>query len=171
MYCPLAISKPDTAFQSVQNPLINKCFILQNCSSSSIHCSLFHLAASQCIQKNTSCMDYVQYTGGYVAGWRVLSIEEHAISISVSKTHIFSASEVYSTDRSDHQYCGGYAKWISYIVSMDESVRYRTTKTAQGGCWWFYLIGRMIFYRQSNSDLDFVVLLLYSDLDEIPLVC
>ena len=41
-------------------------------------------------------------------------------------------TKVCSTDRSHHQYCGGYAKWIRNIISMDEGVQYRTSKTVQG---------------------------------------
>ena len=132
MYCPLTISKPDNCNSVVQNPKIIKCFILQNCSSSSIECSLFDLTASQCIQKRTSCIIHVQCTGGFAVCLHRGAPHQHRRGTPSA------LMRVCSTDQSHHQHCGGCAKWTSYIISMEERVlQYRTTKTVQGvlgGC-------------------------------------
>ena len=93
----------------------------QNCSSLSVQCSLFDLTASQCIIKSTHCTNYVQYVGGHARKWKVFSKEEH--TISTEKVHL-----------QCRQGCGIR---ISYIISMDEGVQCKTTKTAYwvvGGC-------------------------------------
>ena len=42
-----------------------------------------------------------------------------------------------SREEARHQYDGGYTVWTCHIINIEESVQYRTTKTAQGvvgGC-------------------------------------
>ena len=86
----------------------------------------------------------------------------------------FSTEEcAINTEKAPHFQCRqGCDTLISYIIRMDDDLQYETTKTAQvvvGGYVVFIL--KMIFYRQSLCNLDFILLLLYIDLDEIPLVC
>ena len=79
----------------------------------------------------------MHYRGGYAVGWRVFSTEEHTISSQYGGDTPPMQTRVCSTDLSHHQYSGGSATWISYIISIDEGVQYRTTKTTQGavgGC-------------------------------------
>ena len=44
---------------------------------------------------------------------------------------------------------------------LGQGVQYRTTKTAQGGCCWLHLSGRILFYRQTHHGLDFIPLQSY----------
>ena len=65
-----------------------------------------------------------------------------------------------------HHHCGGECGvWISHIISTDKGVQYRTTKTAQGlgGGLWLSLSGKIIFYRQSYLNLNFILLWLYPE--------
>ena len=73
--------------------------------------------------------------------------------------------------KAHHQYGVGYAVWTCDIISTEEGVQQRTTKTAQevlGGC--IYL-GTMIFYRQSYHNPDFILMWLKLDVAAIPLGC
>ena len=70
--------------------------------------------------------------------------------------------KIFSTDVSHDQYGGGASsvQWRACSIHVDLSHR-----QYGGGCavhgyrycsrggWWVYLSGKMIFYRQSNSDL------------------
>ena len=69
----------------------------------------------------------------------------------------------FSTDVSHHQYGGGAASVQWRACSMDLSHhQYREGCAVHGyrycsrGSWWLYLSGKMIFYRQ--SDTDFILL-------------
>ena len=60
---------------------------------------------------------------------------------------------------------------VTHVISTEECVQYRTTKTVQGivgGC--IYL-GKMVFYGQSYYNLDFVPLWLNPDVADIPVGC
>ena len=63
--------------------------------------------------------------------------------------------KIFSTDVSHHQ-CGGGALSVQWrACSMDLSHhQYRGGCVVHGcqNCWWLYLSGKMIFYRQYNPD-------------------
>ena len=61
--------------------------------------------------------------------------------------------------------------WICHIISMEESVQYRTTKTSQGVVGSYIYLGKIIFYRQSCYNPDFVLLWLNPDAAELPSEC
>ena len=85
--------------------------------------------------------------------------------------HIISIKEAHHQHGGGVQYGGGYAVQIRHIISMDEGVQYKTTKTAQGvdgGCSY---LGQMILYKHCYYSLDSILLWLYPDVAEIPLGC
>ena len=102
--------------------------------------------------------------------WRVSSIVE---GIQYRRGISSVSWRISSTDVSHHQYGGApssvwwrvfrYAVWTCHIINTEESVQYRTTKTAQGvpgGC---THLRKMIFYRQSYYNPHFIPLWLNPD--------
>ena len=78
------------------------------------------------------------------------------LSVTLNTGHDFlysSTTLVYSTYQSHHQYGGGCT-----IQDYQNCSR---------GCWWFYLSGKMIFYRQPHYNLDFILLWFYPHLVKI----
>ena len=61
--------------------------------------------------------------------------------------------------------------WICHIINMEESVQYRTNKTAQGVVGGYIYLGEIIFYRQSCYNPDFILLWLNPDAAWILLGC
>ena len=64
---------------------------------------------------------------------------------------------------------GGYAVWICHIINTEEGVQYMATKTAQGVVGGCIYLEKLIFYRQSYHNPDFILLWLNPDVAEIPL--
>ena len=85
----------------VQSPKVSKCFILQNCSSSSIHFGFFDVTASECIQRSTRCTNYTTVQS------RVCSKME---GVQYGGAHhqygegTFSETTVWNADQLHHEY-------------------------------------------------------------------
>ena len=71
-------------------------------------------------------------------------------------------------DISHYHYSGGCAVQISHIINTDEGMRYRTAKIAQGVFGGFIYLGKMIFYRQSYYNINFITPWLCPDILEVP---
>ena len=87
-------------------------------------------------------------------------------------------TRVCGTDHLHHPYGRGIPSVRTSVSSMDLShLRYGRWRAVQdyqscsGGCLWLYFSGTEIFYRQWHCNLDFIILLLYADLDEVLSVC
>ena len=108
-----------------------------------------------CVTPSVQRRHIIQYGVGCTMRWRAAVRICHIISMEVS--HL--------------QYSGGCALWTCHIISTEEDVQYRANKTAQGVIGGGIYLGKMVFYRQSYQNLDFILLMLSPDVGEIPLGC
>ena len=111
----------------------------------------------------------IHYKGGLLVKWRILStdVSHHQYVGGTSSVWW----RVCRMDLWHHHYGGRYAVWICHILNTKESMQYRTTKTAQGIVGGYIYLGKIIFYRQSCYNPEFVLLWLNPDVAEIPLGC
>ena len=91
-------------------------------------------------QRYSLCVNYVHYGRGYAVYGEAHHQHRPRCAVWIS------AEEVH------HQYGGEWVVWITHIISADNSVQYKTTKTARDFSW-LYLSGKIIFYRQSYQDV------------------
>ena len=128
--------------------------------------------------------------GGYSVRRRhtistVEGIQQGCVTPSVRRRRIVNTDEAHrqhgggcgvrcrvcSTDLSHYQYGQRCAVRMSHIISTDKGVQYRTTETAQGAIGGCIYLGKMIIYRQSYYNLDFILPWLDPYVAEIPLGC
>ena len=101
------------------------------------------------MKTKSPCINYMQYGGGY----------------SIWRRHIINKVE------DAHYRCVTRSVWRRGIIDTEEGVQYRTTKTAQGGVGGCIYLGKMIFYRHSEYNPDFILLWLNPDFESPTLLC